>query len=47
MFLPPQVKRSMIINDKHDICMLPSQLPNDLRLRILGNLEISGKPQTS
>ena len=33
------------IFDKHDIYELPHKLPNDLRLRILGNYEISGKSQ--
>ena len=30
-------KRCAIITLKHDICKLPHELPNDLRLRILGN----------
>ena len=38
IFLSPQVKRVAIIAYKHGIC----ELPNDLILRILGNLEISG-----
>ena len=33
----PQVKQSMIINNKHGIYELPHELPNDLGLRILGN----------
>ena len=33
----PQVKRSVIISDKHGIYDLPHELPNDLRLKILGN----------
>ena len=33
----PHVKRSVIISNKHDIYELPNELPNDLRLRILGN----------
>ena len=39
----PQVERSVIISDKHGIYKLPHELPNDLKLRILGNKEISGK----
>ena len=45
LFFSPQVKRCAIITDKHGICELPHELPNDLRLRILGNYEISGKSQ--
>ena len=37
IFLSPQVKRSVIISNKHGIYELPHELPNDLRLRILGN----------
>ena len=33
----PQVKRSAIIINKHGIYKLPQELPDDLRLRILGN----------
>ena len=36
-FLSPQVKRWVIITYKHGIYELPHELPNDLRLRILGN----------
>ena len=42
-FLSPQVKQLAIITYKHGIYELPRELPNDLRLRILGNWEISGK----
>ena len=42
-FLWPQVKRYAIITCKHDIYELSLELPNQLRLRILGNMEISGK----
>ena len=35
----------MIISNKHGIYKLPHRLPNDLRLRLLGNWEISGKSQ--
>ena len=37
IFFLLQVKRSMIISNKHGILELPHELPNDLRLRILGN----------
>ena len=36
-FLSLQVKRIMIISNKHGIYELPHKLPNDLKLRILGN----------
>ena len=36
-FVSPQVKRIMIISNKHGIYELPHELPNDLRLRTLGN----------
>ena len=36
-FFPPQVKRSMIISDKHGIYKLPYELLSDLTLRILEN----------
>ena len=36
-FLSPKVKQSMIISNKHGIYELSHELPNDLRLRILGN----------
>ena len=35
----------MIISNKHGIYKLFHELLNDLRLRILGNEEISGKSQ--
>ena len=31
----PQVKRSVIISNKHGIYELPHKLPNDVKLRIL------------
>ena len=34
IFLLPQVKRSIIISNKHGIYKLPHELPNDFRLRI-------------
>ena len=37
IFFSPQVKRSMIISSKQGIYELPHKLPNDLRLRIVGN----------
>ena len=37
ILLSPQVKHSVIISDKYGIFELPHDLPNDLRLRILGN----------
>ena len=37
IFLSPQVKRSAIISNKLDIDELFQELPNDLRLRTLGN----------
>ena len=39
----PQVKRTMIISNKYGIYELPLEFPNDLRLMILWNYEISGK----
>ena len=35
IFFSPQVKRSVIISNKHGIIDLPCKLPNDLRLRLL------------
>ena len=43
IFLPLQVKRCQIITYKHGIYELSHELPNDLRLRIQGNLEMLGK----
>ena len=43
IFLSPEVKRLAIITYKHGIYELPHELPNDLRLGILGNEEILGK----
>ena len=40
---PPQVKRRVIISNNDGIYELPHELPNNLRLRNLGNQEISGK----
>ena len=38
IFLSPQMKRCAIIIYKHGIYELPHKLPNDLRLRKLGNI---------
>ena len=40
IFLSSQLKRNVIISNKHGIYELPHEFPNDLRLRILGNQEI-------
>ena len=40
IFLSPQVKQIVIISNEHGIYELPHELLNDLRLRILGTLEI-------
>ena len=45
IFVSHQVKRSVIISNKHGIFKLPQELLNYLRLRILGHLEISTKSQ--
>ena len=37
IFLSPQEKRYSLITYKHSIYELAHELPNDLRLRILGN----------
>ena len=42
VFVSPQVKRIVIISNKHGIYELPHELPNDLRLkdlRKLGNIQ--------
>ena len=38
IFLPPQVKRCVIITYRHGIYELPHELPISLRLRKLGNI---------
>ena len=43
VFLSPQMKRSAIISNKQGAYELPHELPSDLRLRILGDKEKSGK----
>ena len=45
ILLSPRVKRNSIISNKQSVYELPHKLPNDLRLRILGNKEKSGKSQ--
>ena len=45
IFLSSQAKRSAIISNKQDVNELSHELPNDLRLWILGNKEKSGKSQ--
>ena len=37
ILLSPQVKRCMIITFEHGMTELPHELPNDVRLKILGN----------
>ena len=37
IFLSPQMRPCAIIAYEHDIYELPHELPNDLRLKILGN----------
>ena len=39
IFVSTQAKRIVIISNKHGIYELPHELPNDLRLRTLGNQE--------
>ena len=43
IFLSPQVKQRAIITFKNGIYELPHELPNELRLSILGNKEILRK----
>ena len=45
MFVSPEVKRIVIISHKHGIRVLLHQLPNELKLRSLGNQEISRRCQ--
>ena len=42
IFLSPRVKQCAIISYKRGIFDLPHELPNEFRLRILGNQEVSG-----
>ena len=43
IFLSPQKKRSVIISGKHGLYKLTHELPNNRKLRILRNEEISEK----
>ena len=45
IFPPPKVKQSAIVSNKQGVYELPNELPNDVRLRIFGNKEKSGKSQ--
>ena len=44
-FLLTATERSSIVSNKHGIYKLPHELLNELRLRTLGNQEISRKSQ--
>ena len=44
-FLFTTSETNAVISNKQGVCEVPHKLPNDLRLRILGNKEKSGKPQ--
>ena len=41
IFFSPQVKRNVIISDKYGIYKLLHELPNNLRLRILGSFMLT------
>ena len=43
IFLPPQVKQNVISINKQGVYELPHELLNNLRFKILGNMEKSGK----
>ena len=45
IFLVLQLKRNVIVSNEHGICKLPKELPNDLKLRKLRNLENPGESQ--
>ena len=45
IFFSPQVKQWAIITYKHGIYQLPRELPNDRRLRELGNIGKLTKPE--
>ena len=45
ILLSPQVKRTAIISNKQGVYELSHELPNDLRLRILGYKEKPGRSQ--
>ena len=42
IFVSPQVKRIVIITNKHGIYEMPDELPNDLKLRTLGTFADGG-----
>ena len=44
-FPSPKVKQSAIVSNKQGVYELQNELPNDMRLRIFGNKEKSGKSQ--
>ena len=37
IFVSRQLKRNVILSNKHGIYELPHELPNDVKLRILGD----------
>ena len=43
ILLSPQVNRCAIITCKHGLYEFPNELPEDLRIGILENYEISGR----
>ena len=43
IFLSPQVKQNVISINKQGVSELPHELLNNLRFKILGNMEKSGK----
>ena len=43
IYFSPEVKRCVIITYAHGIYELPQKFPNNLRLKISGNYEKSGK----
>ena len=43
IFLSPQVKQTVISINKQGVYELPHELLNNLRFKILGNMEKSGK----
>ena len=45
IYVSPQVKRIVIISNKHGIQELSQELPNDVRLRTLVNWEKSRRSQ--
>ena len=45
ILVSPQVKRIVIISNKHGIYELPHDLRHDLRLMTLGNSEMSRRSQ--